>query len=59
MAGHSPFEPVLRDVLPVPVVQGSPSVHYQVDPGLRWLVFRVENEIGEPHVFQELRQKIN
>ena len=58
MACHSPFQPVLRNVLPIPLIQRSPSIQYQVDPGLGWLVFRVEHQVGEPHVFQKLRKMV-
>ena len=58
MADHSPFQPVLRNVLPVPLIQRPPSVQYQVDPWLGQLIFRVEHQVGEPHVFQELRQMV-
>ena len=58
MTCHAPLQPVLRDVLPVPIVESSPSVQYQVDPWRCRLVLRVEHQVGEPHVLQKLRHKI-
>ena len=54
---HPPFEPVFRDVLPVPLVQLSLPIQHQVDPRIGQLVFRVEDQVGEPHIFKELKSE--